>query len=80
MFSGLDFGALSLGGARFVPCGSSGQLYRAVPGPVSDWHQPVGVGHAARVIMGNKVGCTVRGGIGIWAGDLSWIVCEFGFS
>ena len=80
MFSGLDFGALSLGGARFVPCGSSGQLYRAVPGPVSDWHQPVGVGHAARVIMGNKVGCTVRGGIGIWAGNLCWIVCEFEFS
>ena len=54
--------------------------YTRFCGPVYDWHQPVGVGHAARVIMGNKVGCTVRGGIGIWAGDLSWIVCEFGFS
>ena len=30
MSSGLDFGALSLGVARFVLCGSSSQLYRAV--------------------------------------------------
>ena len=32
MFSGLDFCALSLGGAHFVPCGSSGQLYRGRTG------------------------------------------------
>ena len=32
MSSGLDFGALSLGGARFVPCGSSSQLYRGRTG------------------------------------------------
>ena len=62
MFSGLDFGALSLGGARFVPCGSSGQLYRAVPGPVSDWYQPVGVG------LGEQSGVHRAGGH--W--DLGW--------
>ena len=32
MSSGLDFGALSLGGARFVPCRSSSQLYRGRTG------------------------------------------------
>ena len=49
MSSGLDFGALSLGVARFVLCGSSSQLYRAVPGPISDWRQPVGVGSVAEL-------------------------------
>ena len=80
MSSGLDFGALSLGGAHFVPCGSSGQLYRAVPGPVSDWYQPVGAGLPQELSWGTKWGAPCGGGIGIWAGDLCWIVCEFEFS
>ena len=64
MFSGLDFGALSLGGARFVPCGSSGQLYRAVPGPVSDWYQPVGVGHPQELSWVTKWGAPCGGALG----------------
>ena len=49
MSSGLDFDALLLGVARFVLFGSSSQLYRAVPGPISDWRQPVGVGSVAEL-------------------------------
>ena len=78
MFSGLDFGALSLGGARFVPCGSTGQLYRGRTGLCPALFL-TGISQS-ELAWGNKVGCTVRGGIGIWAGDLCWIVCEFEFS
>ena len=64
MSSGLDFGALSLGVARFVLCGSSSQLYRAVPGSVSDWHQPVGVGSVAELSWGTKWGAPCGGALG----------------
>ena len=64
MFSCLDFGALSLGGARFVPCGSSSQLYRAVPCPVSDWHQPVGVGQPQELSWGTRWGAPCGGALG----------------
>ena len=33
-----------------------------------------------RAFTGGEMECTVWGGIGIWAGDLCWIVCEFEFS
>ena len=83
MSSGLDFGALSLGGARFVPCGSSSQLYRGRTGLCPALFL-TGISQSELAIRksyhGEQSGVHRAGGIGIWAGDLCWIVCEFEFS
>ena len=84
MSSGLDFGALSLGGARFVPCGSSSQLYRGRTGLCPALFL-TGISQSELAIRksyhGEQSGVhRAGGGIGIWAGDLYWIVCEFEFS
>ena len=39
-------------------------LYRAVPGPVSDWYQPVGVGREQELSWGTKWGAPCGGALG----------------